>query len=469
LRVLLIQPRARDGLGFKSVFCTEPLGLEIVGAALKEHQVSLWDMLDETSPANIIAAFRPQAVGISCSFTVDVYTVINIAQVIKEMAPATFIFVGGHHASLCPEDFFYPFINAIVTGEGETTTPEMLAALEGNQDLTNVAGLIINLPEGQFTTKNRIPLAKLDDAPLPDRWLTADYQQKYYLGFRRPTAAVETSRGCPYRCNFCSVWRFHRGKVRTMSPLRVVEEVSRLKAKEIFFTDDNFLVDVPRAVEIAGLIKKQGLPRKNYIFQARSDTIVKHPDVVKQWKEVGLDHVFIGFEKIDDEDLKQVNKHNSVENNEKAFKFLKSLGIGVYASFIVDPGFTAKEFQKLLAYINRLRIMQPYFSVLTPLPGTELFSQVKGRLTTLNYEFFDLLHAVLPTNLPLQEFYHQFTNLYKQAYRKPGHLFGSMQIFFQKLFNRNLSFDHLSKLFYGAKQTINWKAYLKQEGSSTKY
>jgi radical SAM superfamily enzyme YgiQ (UPF0313 family) len=465
MRVLLIQPRPRDGLGFKSVFCTEPLGLEIVGASLKEHQVSLWDMLDETSPANIMATFRPQAVGLSCSFTVDVYTVLNIAQVIKEMAPATFTFVGGHHASLCPEDFFHPAINAIVTGEGETTTPEMLAALEGNQDLTKVAGLVINLPEGQFANKNRAPLIKLDDVPLPDRLLTRGYQQKYYLGFRRPVAAVETSRGCPYRCNFCSVWRFHQGKVRTMSPLRVVEEISRLKANEIFFTDDNFLADVQRAGEIARLIKKQGLHRKNYIFQARSDTIVNHSDVVRQWKEAGLDHVFIGFEKIDEEGLKQVNKHNSVENNEKAFKFLKSLGIGVYASFIVDPGFTAKEFQKLLAYINRLRIKQPYFSVLTPLPGTELFSQLKSRLTTVNYEFFDLLHAVLPTSLPIQEFYHQFTNLYKQAYRNPIHLLGSMQIFFQKLLNRNLSFNHLSRLFYGAKQTLNWKAYLKPDDS----
>ncbi|HBQ29387.1 MAG TPA: B12-binding domain-containing radical SAM protein [Desulfotomaculum sp.] len=465
MRVLLIQPRPRDGLGFKSVFCTEPLGLEIVGAALKEHQVSLWDMLDETSPANIMAAFRPQAVGLSCSFTVDVYTVLNIAQVIKEITPATFTFVGGHHASLCPKDFFHPSINAIVTGEGETTTPEMLAALEGNQDLTYVAGLVLNLPEGQFITKNRAPLAKLDDVPLPDRLLTGDYQQKYYLGFRRPVAAVETSRGCPYRCNFCSVWRFHQGKVRTMSPLRVVEEISRLKANEIFFTDDNFLADIQRAGEIAHLIRKQGLHRKNYIFQARSDTIVNHPDVVRQWKEAGLDHLFIGFEKIDEEGLKQVNKHNSVENNENAFKFLKSLGIGVYASFIVDPGFTAKEFQKLLVYIKRLRIKQPYFSVLTPLPGTELFSQLKSRLTTVNYEFFDLLHAVLPTNLPLQEFYHQFTNLYKQAYRKPEHLFGSMQIFFQKLLNRNLSFNHLSRLIYGAKQTLNWKAYLKQYDS----
>lgn len=99
---------------------------------------------------------------------------------------------------------------------------------------------------------------------------------------------METARGCPHHCNFCSVWRFYKKRFRSQSAERVVEELARLPAGDVLFTDDNFLANVDRAAKIAERIKSLRLPLRRYIFQARSDTIVRHPEVIREWKEVAL-------------------------------------------------------------------------------------------------------------------------------------------------------------------------------------
>jgi len=169
VRVLLLQPRPKTGLGFQSTICVEPLGLEVVAGALTNahHQVKLLDLLEGELPVNAVKEFNPQAIGISCSFAVDTYRVLNLAEALRQINPKFFIFVGGHHVSLTPEVFFHPAIDALVIGEGETTTPELISALEGGQDLSQVRGLVLNHPEGQVFTGIRPLLTNLGPSTLP--------------------------------------------------------------------------------------------------------------------------------------------------------------------------------------------------------------------------------------------------------------------------------------------------------------
>jgi len=98
--------------------------------------------------------------------------------------------------------------------------------------------------------------------------------------------------------------------------------------------------------------------------------------------------------------------------------FLQFLGMDIRASFIVDPGFTHDDFKKLRDDIDTQGRKTPTFSVLTPLPGTGLFSRLQNRLTTTNCNLHDIAPAVLPTRLPLREFYAEFCSLYKPPYSK---------------------------------------------------
>jgi len=417
MRVLLVQPDQNRTVGLQQLARVEPLGLEMIAGALwSRHEVALLDLrLEPDALTDTLAAFQPHLVGISATFTIDIYRALEIASTAKAADSRTTVFVGGHHPSLRPEDFFHPAVDAIVVGEGELTASELADTLAVEGDLDSVRGLVLNQSQGQHFTGHRPLLKELDALPYPVRVLNPTCRQEYYAIIIRPIALVETARGCPHRCRFCSVWPFHRGLVRYKSPDRVVREVAALEQPHVLFTDDNFLTTGERAGEIAHLIRERGI-EKRYSLEARSDDIVRHPEVIRQWKEVGLDHVFIGFERPDQSGLDAINKHNSVRNNEKALAILRSSGIEPNPSFIADPSDSHADFEALRAYIRRLGLKFPFFSVLTPLPGSALFAETKDSLTTANYELFDLAHAVMPTRLPPAEFYQEFAKLWKDAY-----------------------------------------------------
>ncbi len=415
MNILLIQPSQDRGLGFRSLAVVEPLGLETIAGSLSADRVRILDLRLENNLRQVLQDFQPDFCGINCSFTIDVYQSRDIAATIKAWRSDVPVFIGGHHASLSPEDFYCASIDGVVIGEGEKTTPALIRAWEKGEDLRTLPGLVLNQPAGPYHTPERPLIANLDEVSIPARHLTRQYRFHYHLGFQKPFSIMETARGCPYRCDFCSVWKFFQGKCRMKSPECVLEEIKTIREKYIFLADDNFLLSVPRAKRIAELILEHKM-KKRFTFQARSDSIVQQPEVIPLLRKAGFWKVFIGFEKIDEEALGQLNKHNSVENNEEALQILRAHGMEVIAAFIIDPSFQKGDFQRLRQYILDRRLYSPSLTILTPLPGTELFTRLKEKLVTTNYELFDYVHAVLPTKLQLADFYSEFTELYKAGY-----------------------------------------------------
>ncbi|RLB04623.1 MAG: hypothetical protein DRG50_08555 [Deltaproteobacteria bacterium] len=453
MRILLIQPPS-GGIGFTDLIRGEPLGLEMVAGALEGHEVKILDLRLGGNLFSTLSSFKPDLCGISCSYTIDCYPTIKIAQKIKNFFPDTFVFVGGHHASLNPADFATEAINAVIIGEGEETTKELIETWEKKGDLREVAGVAINDVNEQIITSVRPLIEDLDTLPFPQR-ANKKGGNGYHLGFQKPLALVETSRGCFYQCSFCSVWQFYRRRYRSKSPERVIEELRYVKEPYILFVDDNFLVDVSRAEKIAHMIKAEKI-KKSYTFQARSDTIARYPDILRSWKEVGLRGVFIGFEKIEDEGLQAIHKNNEAENNEKALRILQALNIDIWASFIVDPDYDCEDFERLKKYIISRNIKTPTFSVLTPLPGTQLFYQLRERLITEDYNLFDIAHAVLPTKLSLKEFYKEFCSLYHLPYSKYQLIWEG----FRAWLMRGFSLSRLLTMLQAAKRLSDPKYYL---------
>jgi len=421
VKILLIQPGFGKGLGFQRTAFVEPLGLEMVASSLLAHghETEILDLRIEKNLEKWIKDFAPSVCGISCSFTIGVYQALKIAARVKEIKNDIFVAIGGHHASLNPSDFSHPSVDAVVLGEGEVTACKLATALEDGRDIGHVPGLAINQERRQKITAPRETVKNLDTLPFLARHLIRKYESGYYLGFQRPLAMVETARGCPHRCEFCSVWKFYRETCRMKTPERVVEEMASLRAKYLFVSDDNFFISVPRARKIAELMLNRGI-KKRITFQVRSDAIVAYPEIVSLWKKAGLWKVFIGFEKIEEGELSALKKNNTVKNNEEALKILRAHKIQVCASFIVDPQYERKDFERLRRYIHQWKLYSPSLTVLTPLPGTDLFRRLKEKLTTQNLELFDLVHAVLPTRLSLAEFYREFSNLYKTGYLHVG-------------------------------------------------
>ncbi len=411
MRVLLIQPpESQTVVGFNKFGCPEPLALEILAAGLPHHQVEILDMRINADLEGSIRGFGPDLVGVT-GYTPNVPQMLAVCKQAKELNSEITTVVGGYHATLCPQDFDVDYVDLIVLGEGEETLPELVAALDEDRELGEIAGLIYRKQGQQLFTQPRQLLRDLDESPFPARHLTDLYRQAYFFQFWSSPTPVETARGCPHNCKFCSVWVFHRGRCRFKTPERVVEELKRVKSSIAYFVDDNFLQNLRRAEKIHRLVKETGL-RLRYWAQARSDSIVRRPDIIERWADIGLSTVLVGFEKFREEELADLHKRSSVETNEEAARVLRANGVDIWGAFIVDPAWERSDFDALIEYVRSLKISFPQFSVLTPLPGTQFFREKLGELTTRNYELFDFLHSVLPTKLPTRQFYAEMARLY---------------------------------------------------------
>ncbi len=418
MRVSLLKPPSSGILGLEMITFVEPLGLECVAGALEPdgHSCQILDFRLEGMEGGIekCVAFEPELVGLQCNFTTERFRTRELARAIKRRLPETVLVLGGHDVSRDPHWFLDAAVDALAIGDGEEIMPAMVDALEGDRDLSKVPGLVLNTSDGPVATGHAPARRELDELPLPARHLIRDYAPHYYINFRKPLALMETARGCPFKCNFCSVWKFHESTFREKSPEQVVRELATIEAPNVFITDDIFWMNVNRGREMARQIKASGM-RKFFTVQTRTDIICKFPELVEMWKDCGELAIFLGVEKVDDAGLASVNKKNSASNNVRAIEILKDLGVGFTCNFIVDPDWGYDDFTKLKEWISLHGTYNSGFSVLTPLPGTDLWSEVESKVNTRDWELFDIVHSVLPTRLPLEEFYDEYAKLWRHS------------------------------------------------------
>ena len=404
-------------IGLEMITFVEPLGLECVagGLELEGHTCQIVDMRIDGMEKGFakVRAFGPDVIGLQCNFTTERFRSIRLAKRVRKEFPDALIVFGGHDASRDPRWFLREPVDVIVVGDGEEVMPPLVNAWQKSKDLRGVPGLLIN-QSTPIDTGHAPARGNVDNLPFPARHLIREYQHEYYINFRRPLALLETARGCPFKCNFCSVWKFHESTFREKSPARVVKELEQIEAPNVFITDDIFWMNVKRGRELGDALIASGI-RKHYTIQTRSDIICKFPELIEQWKQCGRMTVFLGLEKIDDAGLKSVNKKNTADNNNRAIRILQDLDVGYTPNFIVDPSWEHEDFEKLKRWVDETGAYNSGFSVLTPLPGTDLWDEVEPEVNTRDWELFDIAHTVLPTKLPLDEFYREYAGLWKHV------------------------------------------------------
>lgn len=395
------------------MFIYEPLALEYLAAAVvPQHDVRILDMRLQKDLWQVLAEFTPDIVGIT-AYTVHVNVVKALFEQVKTWNPCSLTVVGGHHATVMPEDFISPHIDIIVMGEGVLPFREIVQRHEMGNPLEGIPGTAV-AHDNHLVKVMHDEKPDLDSLPFPDRKLTSRYRGQYYSEWMKPLASIRTSKGCPYRCSFCAEWKVAGGHYLRRSPARVVEELAQIAEPFVFFADDESLVDSAKMLLLAKLIKEAGIAKRYFIY-GRSDTIARNPELLERWRSIGLERVFVGLEFFRDEDLTYIRKGSTATDNEKAVRILQALDIDIYASFIVRPDSTRSDFASYTQYCRHLGLNYASFAVLTPLPGTDLYTEVKDQLITRNYDLFDFIHTLLPTSLPIKEFYQEYRHLYMKA------------------------------------------------------
>lgn len=425
MRVLLVMPTPFENgrLGLENVvWLSEPVALTAVGTAIQgEHEVKILDMRLEEEDALVetLRSFSPDVVG-TTSMTTDAYQAKAVLRAARNVCPDALTVVGGHHPTLCPDEFDLDYVDVIVQGEGEHTMRELVRRWSaqkgaGDRSFAGVRGTRYRDPTGaRVVNPKREQTQSLDDLPVPDRRLIARYQGRYFFTAFRPMASIFTSRGCSFDCNFCAIWEFYERRTRFLSADKIVDQMEACAEPFVFVLDDNFLTNKRRVVELCEELERRGV-KKWWMTQGRTDFAADNPELVARLAKNGLMMLLSGFESNDDDNLAALRKKSSWQKNMRANEVLRENGVLSTGIFMVRADWTKEQFDQLYEYVNSLEIGIPLFTILTPLPGTQLYRAYKDKLLTTDHRLFDLLHAVLPTRLPRAEFYENFARAYDET------------------------------------------------------
>lgn len=363
LRLLLINPVGKFSMSFKDVAPTRyaPLGLIYV-AALTPNDWSV-ELLDENFED---FKFRPaDIVGIS-SITSSVNRAYEIASIYKSHNIP--VVLGGIHVSMLPDEALN-YGNTVVIGEAESVWKNVL------DDFKN--GRLKNIYYGE-----KLPL---DNLVFPRRDL---------LHKDCKMATIQTSRGCPMDCEFCSVTPFNGKQYRQRPIEAVLDELETIEQKLVFFVDDNLFGHGEKSRERAIRLFDGMIRRKinKYWWAQSSLNIADDEEVLKYAGRSGCKAIFIGIESINNETLmsmnKKVNSRVAVEKHKDLFRKLHKYGIAAFGAFILGNDTDDERiFEKIIDFVNksRLDIVQATFS--TPLPGTRLYERLsrENRIIFNNY------------------------------------------------------------------------------------
>jgi len=355
--VLLINPGIPNNEKHLELEKLPPLGLAYLSAVLERDSIvcDIHDnyLLNWSNDKVVELAEHYDVIGIT-GLTATSLVAIELAKRLKHK----FLITGGPHATLFPEQML-KYFNTVVKGESELV-------------ITNVVkNKLTGIIEG-------VKIDNLDILPLPARHKLPMHLYPHKNEFLKADKvfSINTSRGCPYFCSFCSVRTIWGRSYRSFSPLNVAVEIKHLvdkyDANGIYFREDNFTYDRNRVIGICDLIKNWGL---EWVCESR----VEHLDeeLVKIMSKAGCRGMWFGTESGSNRVLKMLHKGTNIERAIKTFKLCKKYNIKTGASFMLGlPGETKKDMYQTLWFANKLDSYWTWFNYYLGIPGSDLYNQI---------------------------------------------------------------------------------------------
>ena len=362
-KLLLINPVTRKSGLLLSRFSTfSPIALAYVAALTPSN----WEVKIADENYNEFEFEEADLVGIT-AFTSNINRAYEIAE--KYRQKKIKVVIGGIHASMLPDEV-QRFVDSVVVGEAESVWPKVIADFENNKLSSLYVGSKVN-----FEQEKVIPRRDL---------LHPDYLWQ----------SVQTSRGCPFNCHFCSVSRYLGNEFRQRDIDHVLEELTPLKGKLIAFVDDNLIgysqTSRDRAADLFKGMISRDLDQRWWM--QTSINAADDEKVIDLAAQSGCMFAFIGFETISKNTLKEmkkgVNIKMGIKNYKKVVDVFHKYGIAVYGAFVIGSDHESAAYYKELAdFLVHSGIDIIQLTLLTPLPGTELMENLQkdGRILYSDY------------------------------------------------------------------------------------
>lgn len=356
-----------------------PLGLATIAAILEREKIPvklidanalrLKDVRDMVKSADVV--------GIT-AMTPTIHNAAEVARQVKGVNKNVIVVLGGVHGTLMPDETLnaIPEIDIIIRGEGE----EAILELMNNKPLYEIQGVSFRDFGRVQSTQSRKLIEDLDGLPFLAYNLLprARYRPHPPHGRAFPFITMTTSRGCPYKCNFCSKPIFGSA-YRAQSAKRVIDEIQyyiyQLGVKEIAFYDDVFTLDKKRVHDICDGLLKQ-LHRIHWTCESRVNLV--DFDLLKHMKESGCYSIAYGIESGSQRMLDSIHKGIKREQIVDAMKMTRSVGIETVGYFMIgSPGESRETVQETIDFAKQLKLDFAQFAIAIPLPGSELYQIYK--------------------------------------------------------------------------------------------
>lgn len=451
MRVVLINPRFRLPIDTRT---TPHLGLAYLAAVSEKRgdEVVIFDADVERQPVTeFIQEFRPHIVGITAN-TPQVKQAWRTARAIKEVTDVPVV-LGGPHVSVLPEESCEkPYVDIVVRGEGEDSWIDICKRLERflqdqpaycseaffhpeNEIFAHCFGITYRTSDGQIhNNPDRASIADLDGLPWPayhlfkmDRYTNLQPATDHVDGAR--SFSIMTSRGCPYRCTFCSQ-SIMPIKWRSRSPENVIAEwrhlVEDMGAQEIGILDDSANIRVKRMDELGRALIENNLNHVPWIFVNGIRANLASKELLMLLKTAGLKRVAFGVETGDEDILLSIDKKVDHDTIRQAFKNAKDVGLETIAFLIIGlPGETRETMQRTIDFAIELDPLIANFSMMTPYPGTKVYEIVKrqGRFLINDWEdyvFFEQQARYEMGDMTAELVAEMYRKAYRQFYLRPS-------------------------------------------------
>lgn len=381
---------------FKDAMTYPPLGLLYLAAQLNDKDVKVIDAASEEltiqDAVSRIISEKPDILGFT-AYTVRLYALKTICEKVKDIFKGDIrIVVGGNHTSIYPfETMQYKGIDYLLRGECDYTFTQLIRAIERGEDendLSRINGLVYHDKTSQIKAVNFSESDfSLDDIPFPRRDLV---DHSLYSTLAQDTSRLTTmvsSRGCPFKCNFCDV---QHKRIRFRSPDNIIAEIEAIVKSginEIAFFDDCFNLDRNRIIALCSLIIKKKL---NIKWCCRLRVYPFDEEMAVLMKAAGCNRLHFGVESVNNDILKYTKKGITFEQTKKALGISKKLGITNLIFLIF--GFPQETEQDLIKaqeiILKELRPDFIYPNVLFPLPGSEFYYELLKN-GSLKEDFWD--------------------------------------------------------------------------------
>jgi radical SAM superfamily enzyme YgiQ (UPF0313 family) len=396
-RIILIEPKAPN-LHIFSQFPLPRLGVFILGAIARKAGWDVEVIHEQSQRIDFDALRAADLVGLS-TITSTAPRAYAIADRVR--ASGVPVILGGPHVTFLPDEGL-EHAEYVIRGEAEEAITLFLDAWMGKGGFASVPGLSRRIDGRNVHQGIRPHTLPLDAIPFPDFSLSRAKPRK--IG-GKIIVPVQTSRGCPFHCSFCSVTGIFGKKYRFRSAENVIEELRRYDGRNhyIFFYDDNFTAD-PRRAKILMRRMIEEKFRFKWSTQVRTD-VARDPELVDLMKRAGCHTLFIGMESVNPRSLASMKKQQTVEDMSKAVRELRRRRIHVHGMFVY--GFDDDDWrtvQETVRFAKRARFSSTQFMILTPLPGSEFYDQVRceNRIEFNDWSLYDAHHAVFrPRRLSL--------------------------------------------------------------------